>query len=95
MANEWTGYTSEKKINNKQFAAGQSTKIIVNWTDYFMNKAHEDGYYNNEVQAFKVQFQNLEDDGILFARKYVIFLQLHIQIFWSSMIVNILKDVSK
>ncbi|XP_045170153.2 uncharacterized protein LOC123532684 isoform X7 [Mercenaria mercenaria] len=50
---------------------GQETPITIDWTGYFMNKAHEDGFYNNEIQRFKPQFENLEDDGILFTRKFV------------------------
>ncbi|XP_060563555.1 uncharacterized protein LOC132722945 [Ruditapes philippinarum] len=50
---------------------GQSTNIVVNWARYFMNKAHEDGHYNNEIQTFKPQFEDLEDDGILYTRKFV------------------------
>jgi hypothetical protein len=34
-----------------------------------MNKAHEEGHYNNEIQTFKPQFEDLEDDGILYTRK--------------------------
>jgi hypothetical protein len=51
------------------FLLGQNTSIIVNWAGYFMNKAHEDGHYNNEIQTFKPQFEDLEDDGILYTRK--------------------------
>ncbi|XP_053374459.1 uncharacterized protein LOC128547004 [Mercenaria mercenaria] len=50
---------------------GENTPIIVDWTGYFMNKAHEDGFYNNGIQRFKPQFENLENDGILFSRKFV------------------------
>ncbi|XP_060598183.1 uncharacterized protein LOC132751969 isoform X2 [Ruditapes philippinarum] len=50
---------------------GQVTDIVVNWTGYFMNKAHEEGHYNNEIQTFKPQFEDLEDDGILYTRKFV------------------------
>ncbi|XP_060598180.1 uncharacterized protein LOC132751968 isoform X3 [Ruditapes philippinarum] len=50
---------------------GEITDIVVNWTGYFMNKAHEEGHYNNEIQTFKPQFEDLEDDGILYTRKFV------------------------
>ncbi|XP_053374452.1 uncharacterized protein LOC123532684 isoform X3 [Mercenaria mercenaria] len=50
---------------------GENTTITVDWTGYFKNKAHEDGFYNNEIQRFKPQFEDLEDDGILFTRKFV------------------------
>ena len=54
------------------FADDNYTTFVVNWTNYFINEAHDDGKFLNEILQYPMQFEDLEDDGILMSKKYVI-----------------------
>lgn len=45
--------------------------ISVSWEKHFRNPTQDDGQFLNPIDPFPVQFKDLQDDGILFANKFV------------------------
>ena len=44
--------------------------VSVVWKEHFINKIHHEGNLLAEIEKYPTQFQELEDDGILMAKKY-------------------------
>lgn len=44
-------------------------EIRVRWANHFRNEIHEENKLLNEVEAYPIQFEDIEADGLLFARK--------------------------
>jgi len=44
--------------------------VSVVWKGHFINKIHHEERLLAEIEKYPTQFQKLEDDGILMAKKY-------------------------
>ncbi|XP_053393450.1 uncharacterized protein LOC123562440 isoform X2 [Mercenaria mercenaria] len=52
-------------------AKGQDVTFEVSWKNYFINKIMEENMLLNSVDPYPTQFKEIEDDGVLFSKKYV------------------------
>ena len=43
--------------------------FTVNWDNHFINKVHEDGKFLNRILPYPIQFEAIEDDGVLSSKK--------------------------
>ncbi|KAL3832082.1 hypothetical protein ACJMK2_023760 [Sinanodonta woodiana] len=60
-----TGYMWQTSKN------GTKTEYTVQWTNHFFNKFISDGKLLNKVSAYPIQFQEIQNDGILKSEKFV------------------------
>ncbi|KAL3832351.1 hypothetical protein ACJMK2_024003, partial [Sinanodonta woodiana] len=51
--------------------AGQMTEISVEWKNHFINKFISEGRLLNKVNAYPIQFQDIQREGILQSSKFV------------------------
>lgn len=65
-ADEENGYNWQTKVENDGY-----TSFVVNWNNHFVNRIHHKGKFLNKILAYPIQFQDIEDDGILSSRKFV------------------------
>ncbi|XP_052246347.1 uncharacterized protein LOC127855048 [Dreissena polymorpha] len=63
---EETGYAWQSPATT-----GNQVTVSVAWHNYFVNHVHEDGLFLGEIETFPIQFKEIEDDGVLFSRKFV------------------------
>ena len=47
------------------------THFTVNWANHFVNDLEEKGKFLNKILPYPIQFEDLQDDGILMSKKYV------------------------
>ncbi|XP_052232523.1 angiopoietin-1 receptor-like [Dreissena polymorpha] len=63
---EETGYTWQTPA-----ATGNQVTVSVAWPNYFVNHVHEDGLFLGEIEQYPIQFNEIQDDGVLSSQKYV------------------------
>lgn len=65
-AGEDSGYRWQTSVSDDDY-----TTFVVNWSNHFVNELHEKGKFLNTILPYPIQFEDLQDDGILMSKKFV------------------------